>query len=469
MGAAAADKALMQQRLLEAAPHDIQETLVEDRRGRLAQPLAGAERLRAWPFAIGLALVAGVLPLVAHTDRALSWHAVLAIGLLYVVSTGIEFEVGSGSAVPSELALVPALFLLPAPLVPLMVAVALLIGDVPALMRGRLHPERALTTVAYAWYAVPPTVVMLAAGEPAPDTVHLGALAVLLTVLLCAQFAGDLTSTLLGERIAHGVRPQVLLGPMLWVFLVDCMLAPVGLLAAVAGADAPSAALLLLPLMMLIAVFARERTNRISGVLELSSAYRGTALLLGDVIEADDWYTGSHSRDVVELTIAVCDELGVPDRTRRQAELAALLHDVGKIAIPNEIITKPGALTPEERAVMETHTVEGQRLLHRVGGALREVGDIVRACHERWDGGGYPDGTAGEQIPLVARIVCCCDAFNAMTTDRPYRKALTLAVAVEELEKNAGTQFDPAVAAALVRCVRAGAVDHAIESLRHAA
>ena len=119
--------------------------------------------------------------------------------------------------------------------------------------------------------------------------------------------------------------------------------------------------------------------------------------------------------------------------------------------------------------MIETHTVEGQRLLHRVGGALREVGDIVRACHERWDGHGYPDGIAGEEIPLVARIVCCCDAFNAMTTDRPYRRALTLAVAVEELERNAGTQFDPAVVAALVGCVRSGAVDHAIESLRRAA
>ena len=112
------------------------------------------------------------------------------------------------------------------------------------------------------------------------------------------------------------------------------------------------------------------------------------------MIEADDSYTGSHSRDVVDLTTAVCDELGVPERTRQQAELAALLHDVGKIAIPNEIISKPGKLTPEERAIIETHTIEGQRLLHRVGGALSEIGDIVRACHERWDGKGYPDGTA---------------------------------------------------------------------------
>src|SRR5262245_56510854 len=193
----------MQQRLLEAAPHDIQESLVQDRRGRLAQPLAGRERRQAWPFAIGLALIAVALPLVAASDRDLSWPTLLAIGLLYVVSTGIEFEVGSGSAVPSELALVPALFLLPAPLVPLMVALALLIGDAPALARGRLHPERAVTTIAYAWYSVPPTVAMLIAGEPSPQARHVAALAVLLAVVLACQFAGDLASTLLGEWIAH--------------------------------------------------------------------------------------------------------------------------------------------------------------------------------------------------------------------------------------------------------------------------
>src|SRR3954452_9847271 len=153
----------MQQRLLEADPHDIQETLVQDRRGRLARPLDRSERVQAWPFALGLALVAIALPLAVDSARAFSWQALLAIGLLYVISTGIEFEVGSGSAVPSELALVPALFLLPAPLVPAMVAAALLVGDAPALLRGRLHPERALTTVAYAWYSVPPALAMVVA------------------------------------------------------------------------------------------------------------------------------------------------------------------------------------------------------------------------------------------------------------------------------------------------------------------
>jgi putative nucleotidyltransferase with HDIG domain len=446
----------MQQRLLDAAPDAIQEDLVQDRRGRLDQGLTGRERLHGWSFGLGLLAFAAALPLVADPARPLSWAALVAVGLVYVVSTGIEFEVGSGSAVPAELALVPALFLLPATMVPLTVAGALLIGDLPAFVRGRLHLERAATTVAYAWYSVPPAIVMLLVGEPRPgvDSVPL------LAALLAAQFAGDLASTLLGQWIAHGVPARALLRPMAWVFLVDCLLAPIGLLAAiVADGEGAAAALLVLPLMLLVVVFARERTARISNVLELSSAYRGTALLLGDVIEADDTYTGSHSRAVVDLTTAVCDELGVPERTRQQAELTALLHDVGKIAIPNEIISKPGKLTREERAIIETHTIEGQRLLHRVGGALSEIGDIVRACHERWDGKGYPDGTAGEDVPLVARIVVTCDAFNAMTTDRSYRKALPLPVAIEELERNAGTQFDPAVVAALLRCIRSGALD----------
>jgi HD-GYP domain-containing protein (c-di-GMP phosphodiesterase class II) len=208
-----------------------------------------------------------------------------------------------------------------------------------------------------------------------------------------------------------------------------------------------------LPLLFLVSRFARERKAGLDSALELSQAYRGTALLLGDVIEADDAYTGSHSRDVVSLTLAVADEMALSPRDRRDAEFAALLHDVGKIRIDDAILNKPGPLTPEERAVMETHTIEGELLLETVGGLLGRVGHIVRSCHERWDGAGYPDGLAGEEIPLVARIVCCCDAYNAMTTDRPYRKALAQAVAVAEVEACAGTQFDPAVAAALVRVV----------------
>jgi HD-GYP domain-containing protein (c-di-GMP phosphodiesterase class II) len=197
---------------------------------------------------------------------------------------------------------------------------------------------------------------------------------------------------------------------------------------------------------------------RIDHALELSSAYRGTAFLLGDVVEADDAYTGSHSRDVVSLVLGVCDDLRLGARDRRDAEFTALLHDVGKIRVPAEIINKPGKLTPEERAVIETHTILGEELLAKVGGLLGNVGTIVRSCHEDWDGTGYPDGLEGEEIPLVARIVRTCDAFSAMTTDRSYRKARPVAEAVEELRRCAGTDFDPQTVEALARVVAADQV-----------
>ena len=208
--------------------------------------------------------------------------------------------------------------------------------------------------------------------------------------------------------------------------------------------------LLGVPLMGLLAYFARERRSRIDHALELSHAYRGTALLLGDVVEADDAYTGLHSQDVVSLVLNVADQLGLDSRARREAEFTALLHDIGKVKIPKEIINKPGALTPEERAIINTHTIEGEQMLEKIGGLLGEVGHLVRSCHERWDGGGYPDGLAGEETPLIARIVCACDAFSAMTTNRPYRKAMSTADALDELRTCSGTQFDPTVIEALV-------------------
>jgi HD-GYP domain-containing protein (c-di-GMP phosphodiesterase class II) len=113
-------------------------------------------------------------------------------------------------------------------------------------------------------------------------------------------------------------------------------------------------------------------------------------------------------------------------------------------------------LTDDERAVINTHTIEGERMLEKVGGLLGQVGAVVRSCHERWDGDGYPDGLAGEKIPLVARIVSCCDAYNAMTTDRSYRAALPEHEAIAELKANSGGQFDPSVVDALVRVLQRG-------------
>jgi HD-GYP domain-containing protein (c-di-GMP phosphodiesterase class II) len=117
-------------------------------------------------------------------------------------------------------------------------------------------------------------------------------------------------------------------------------------------------------------------------------------------------------------------------------------------------LNKPAALTQSEFEVIKTHTIEGQFMLDRIGGLLGRVGEIVRSCHERWDGRGYPDGLAGREIPYASRIVFCCDAYNAMTTDRVYREAMSAAEAIAELKGNSGTQFDPAVVDAVDVVVR---------------
>jgi HD-GYP domain-containing protein (c-di-GMP phosphodiesterase class II) len=229
---------------------------------------------------------------------------------------------------------------------------------------------------------------------------------------------------------------------------------PIGFIVAFEGARSPLIILLTItPLLWLFRVFSQERKERYNASLELQSAYRGTVMLLSDVVEAEDDYTAFHCRSVVELVAEVADEMKIPKADRQELEFAALLHDVGKIAIPKEILNKPAKLTDEEFELIKTHTLEGQQLLDRVGGLMGRVGKIVRSCHERWDGRGYPDGLKGQDIPLAARIVFCCDAYNAMTTDRPYRKAMRREDALAEIRDNAGSQFDPTVAAALEHVV----------------
>jgi len=164
-----------------------------------------------------------------------------------------------------------------------------------------------------------------------------------------------------------------------------------------------------------------------------------------------DQYTTTHSLNVSVLSMGVAETIGCSPAEVRMFGVAGLLHDIGKIRIPSEIINKPGPLDAEERAIIETHTIEGERMLEQVGGLIGHVGELVRSCHERWDGGGYPDGLAGEDIPLIARIVCACDAYSAMTTNRSYRKALGRDEALDELRRCAGTHFDPQVVDAILR------------------
>jgi HD-GYP domain-containing protein (c-di-GMP phosphodiesterase class II) len=136
--------------------------------------------------------------------------------------------------------------------------------------------------------------------------------------------------------------------------------------------------------------------------------------------------------------------LGFEPRALKQLELGALFHDIGKIGIPTSILLKPGPLTPEERRIMQQHPELGEKILAPIE-RLSEVRSIVRSCHEHYDGRGYPDGISGEEIPLESRIILVCDAFHAMTTDRPYRKRLPVEEACRRLREAVGTQFDPIV------------------------
>ena len=182
----------------------------------------------------------------------------------------------------------------------------------------------------------------------------------------------------------------------------------------------------------------------------LERTFLSTVEALANALEAKDEHTSKHARWITDLALRVGADLGLEPHELKRLELGALFHDIGKIGVPSTILLKPGPLTPGERAVVETHPLLGERILAPIE-QLQEVRHIVRSGHERWDGEGYPDGRRGDEIPLESRIVFACDAFHAMTTDRPYRPALDVEEARRRLEEASGSQFDPGVVAALLR------------------
>jgi diguanylate cyclase (GGDEF)-like protein/putative nucleotidyltransferase with HDIG domain len=208
----------------------------------------------------------------------------------------------------------------------------------------------------------------------------------------------------------------------------------------------------------------RTLADQISAALRMASlyerleqAYLGTAEALGAALEAKDAYTAGHSRNLANNAGAVGRALGMDAEALRRLRFGAAFHDIGKLAMPEAILNKPGRLDPDERAKIEQHTVIGDQILAPIE-FLDDVRPIVRHGHERWDGCGYPDRLAGSNIPLGARIVFACDAFDAMTSDRPYRSALPESVALEELRRNAGSQFDPQVVEALLAVLENGRI-----------
>ena len=396
---------------------------------RAATRVAVTEAVAACLFLTAAVIVAAV------TGPGLpSASALLATMIAYLVASRVWFPVASGGARPTQLVFVPMLFVLPLGLVPLLVAAYLQLGLLPEVLRRKAGATRVVARFADSFFSLGPVLVLLAFGVQHFSyrewPVYLLAFVAQVTVDFAAGFARG--------WFAEGIRPSKQ-PQMDYVLVTDACLSCAGLLIAAAVAPAPWALLLAIPLIALFWLFARDRQRMTDSLLQLSETCDGMAHLLGDVTEADDAYTGMHSRDVVHMSLVVADRLGLDEDTKRIVEYGALLHDVGKIHVPNEIIRKPGKLDESEWMVMKQHTIIGEEMLNPLGGTLSTAAGVVRASHERFDGTGYPDGLAGEQIPIAARIVSTCDAFSAMTTTRSYRPAMALGDAISELRRCSGS------------------------------
>jgi HD-GYP domain-containing protein (c-di-GMP phosphodiesterase class II) len=428
------------------------ERMVGEARERRARRMERRERVAtsasALVFLAAAAAIAAFVPDERHVDP------VVTLGLLvgYAIALHVRFEFAGYYGSPEQLVFVPLLLLGPLPFVPLLVAAAAMLSLVPDVLRANWHREQWLGAFADSWLSIGGVLVL---GFLHPGDLDLAYIGVYV-LAIGAHFASDLTWTLVRNRMLDRLPMAEVIRGYGGTASVDAILTPVGFVIAIPAAEDPLALLAIGPLVFLFHMFSQDRRERYSKTLELNRAYRGVVMLLTDVVEFEDDYTAHHSRSVVELVNAVADEMSFESRDRQELEFAAMLHDVGKIAIPKQILNKPAALTDSEFEVMKTHTIEGQFMLDRVGGVLGRVGEIVRSCHERWDGAGYPDGLRGEEIPLASRIVFACDAYHAMTSDRVYRRAMSPATALEELALHAGTQFDPVVVAALARVIERG-------------
>ncbi len=194
-----------------------------------------------------------------------------------------------------------------------------------------------------------------------------------------------------------------------------------------------------------LALANRNLSKRTSDLVERQrSLYLSTVKSLASAIDAKDEYTRHHSTRVTEITLKIAKNMGLSEREIEDLQLAALLHDIGKIAVPEHILNKPDTLTDKEFASIKEHPGRGQIILEPVK-ELKEIGKVVRAHHEKYDGSGYPDGVKGSEIPLGSRIMGVADAYDSITSDRPYRNASSHRRAVKEIIRNSGTQFDPEV------------------------
>src|SRR3954465_2115512 len=285
---------------------------------------------------VAVALGALLLP----GQRPLSLVALATSLAAYAIASRVEVEFPGFVALPTEAVFVAMWFVLPVRTLPLVVCLGMLLGRLPDVVRHRMPADRLALTVANCWFSVGPALVLYVAGTRGAQWDDLPVYA----AALVAQFVLDSVSTFVLARAVVPLSLRSHVRSMLSAYGFDTVLAPLGLLAAFPAARHPEAVLLLLPMVLLVSRVATERHEKNDKVLELKNAYQGTSYLLGDMIEADDAYTGSHSREGGGAGLAGAARRGLDAGEQRMAEFTALLHDVGKIRIPTEIINKPGPL-----------------------------------------------------------------------------------------------------------------------------
>jgi diguanylate cyclase (GGDEF)-like protein len=332
------------------------EQLVDDSRTRMARRLEPRDR------AVSIAMGSAFLTTAVAMAALLPWgHSPTVVQAALLVCTltafsRVQFEVGAGVALPTQIALVPMLFVLPAAVVPLAAAAGYLLGGLIDCLRGRLHPERGFVILGSSWHAVGPALVFLAAGEPNPSLHDWP----LYAAALGAQFGFDLASSLVRDTLALGVSPRLLLPCLLWVYAVDTMLFPVGLLAAFASVEDPYALVLLLPLAGLLALFARDRSARLDRVLELVSAYR-----VANAEARRDSLTGVGNRLAWEEALAAAERTRVAD----DSAVSLVLVDVDNLKAANdELGHEAGDRLLRAVAVALTAAVREGDVIARIGG-----------------------------------------------------------------------------------------------------
>ena len=397
-------------------------------------------------IALTLLSVTGTIPAISVGD-GLGLACFIAIGLI-AEAAAVEFRLGSGRQAKSSLAFLPFISatLLFQPLLTVFVVVSVVAMSQFVLRRNDI--ARAVFNVSQACLSAyaGAYAYMIAGGDPTADHIHFGAFILLSIAFFATNLAlNTIALSLIREASIVETARQVLgyRGANLWF---DLLASPIAIVPAALYPDYNVAGLfvILLPLLLI-------RYSYMSKV-KIEEANKDLLKVLVKAIETRDPYTSGHSLRVATLARAIAEDMSFTPRQIEGIETAALLHDIGKIdSIYEVVIRKPYDLTSSERELIRTHATKGADLLESLSSVDSGIIRAVRHHHERYDGTGYPSGLQADDIPIASRIIMLCDSIDAMLSDRPYRKALSIEQTRHELVRCCGSQFDPNIVAIILQ------------------